>query len=151
MKQIHIECKPDRCLVSKLGFTRKQIIHHQGKYKVFDRLQKVNSELAMVDEDPESDKSKYEQLLEFKEENSGIKLYTDSNKNMICVLSIKLEDWLLLACRQSQIKPSSYGLPDNQRELKQVILNKLGQVESLVDELVRQENPSILQLKKWLQ
>ena len=38
MKIVHVECKPDELLVSKLGVQKKQITHHQGKTRVFHAL-----------------------------------------------------------------------------------------------------------------
>ena len=67
MKQLHVECKPDELFVSKLGFNRKSIIHHQGKSRVFNYLRKSKNQLAIVDEDPGSVKSSYERNLKFEE------------------------------------------------------------------------------------
>ena len=106
MKQVHVECKPDELLVSKLGFTKKYITHHQGKSRVFHNLQKSISLLAMVDEDPGGPKSSYEKTLKFIEEKHGIKYYTDDNKNKVLILAGKLEDWILDACKLQKINPS---------------------------------------------
>ncbi len=40
MKKIHIECTPDELLVSKLGITKKHIVHHAGKYRIVGVLNK---------------------------------------------------------------------------------------------------------------
>ncbi|MCK5136501.1 MAG: ATP-binding protein [Bacteroidales bacterium] len=52
MKVVHVECRPDEVLVTKLGFNRKMIKHHQGKSRVFHSLKLTKDQLAMVDEDP---------------------------------------------------------------------------------------------------
>ena len=59
MKKVHVECRPDELLISKLGYTRKMIVHHQGKSRVFHTLSKNKDLLAMVDEDPGSAKTRY--------------------------------------------------------------------------------------------
>jgi len=68
MKQVHVECKPDQELVSKLGVTRKFLTHHQGKSKIFNKLGKNEGLLAVVDEDPGSTKTRYELSLKLQEE-----------------------------------------------------------------------------------
>ncbi len=86
MKNIHIECFPDECLIRKIGFTRKYITHHQGKSRVFNVLSKSKNQLALVDEDPGSPKSSYEKSLKFKEESEGIKCYSDKSGNKVFYL-----------------------------------------------------------------
>lgn len=72
MKDIHVECKPDEMLVRKLGFTKKKVTHYPGKSRVFRKLEKSNNQLALVDEDPGSTKTSYEQRLRFLKEVQGI-------------------------------------------------------------------------------
>lgn len=150
MKQVHVECLPDALLVSKLGFTKRLIKHHHGKAKVFNRLNRSDSVLAMVDEDPGSGKSGYEKSLMLKDEKFGIKYYLDANQNKICILSGELEAWILDVCTRTKIDPTNFGLPGKYKELKKVILFRLDNLGRLLDELVRQKNPSIMQLKSWL-
>ncbi|MDD5571959.1 MAG: hypothetical protein PHD97_12485 [Bacteroidales bacterium] len=86
MKQVHVECKPDELLVSKLGFQRKFVMHHSGKSRVFHAISKTNQQLAMVDEDPDSSKTNYEKKLKFIEEFKGIKYFSDKSGNKIFFL-----------------------------------------------------------------
>src|SRR5438445_5527673 len=98
---VHVECLPDETLVKKLGFTRKQIIHHTGKSRVFADLKLKSNQIAMVDEDPGQSKTSYETKLVFKEEANGIKYYLDPEKNnKVFVLKVKLEDWILASCKK---------------------------------------------------
>jgi hypothetical protein len=150
MKQVHVECKPDELLVSKLGFKKKLITHHQGKSRVFQKLSRSKSLLAMVDEDPGSAKTSYEKSLKFVEVKHGIKYFSDSEKNKVMVLSGELEVWILNVCHNANIKPAEFGLPAKHHELKAVINNRLDKLGNLIDELIRQKNPAILQLKSWL-
>ena len=151
MKQVHVECKPDELLVSKLGFTKKYVTHHQGKSRVFQKLSKSESLLAMVDEDPGSSKTSYEKSLKFIEEKHSIKYFSDKKENKVFILTGKLEDWILNACKLQKIDPIEFGLPANPNKLHDILNNRLDKFEKLTDELIRKKNPSILQLKSWMQ
>ena len=111
MKIVHVECRPDELLISKLGFPGKFIVHHQGKSRVFNALSKNKGLLAMVDEDPGSAKTKYEKLLHLKEEFDGIKYLHDKSGNKVFILKGKLENWIIriiIFIRFSQYKYSLY-------------------------------------------
>ena len=60
---IHVECKPDEALVGKLGFTKKQVEHHFGKSRVFAANKDLTDQVALVDEDPMSATTTYEDQL----------------------------------------------------------------------------------------
>lgn len=150
MKQVHIECKPDAQLVSKLGFTRKYITHHQGKSRIFSSLSKRNGMLAMVDEDPGSPKTRYELSLKLEEEFEGIKFYTDPSDNVVLELKGKLEDWIIMVCRKHNISVLKFGLPDKPNDLHDIINYRLPNFSKLIDELIEQKIPAILKLKAWL-
>lgn len=125
MKQVHVECKPDEQLVTILGITRKFITHHQGKSRVFAALCKSNDLLAVVDEDPGSIKTKYENSLFLQEEFEGIKYYTDATGNIVLSLKGKLEDWIIMVCKKQKISTLHYGLPEKPNDLHDVINDKL--------------------------
>ena len=150
MKVVLIECNPDGLLVSKLGFTKKLITHHQGKSRVFHKLSKSESLLAMVDEDPGSPKTSYEKSLNFVEEKHSIKYYSDIRKNKVFILNVRLEDWILNACKSQVINPADFGLPTKPKDMHDVLNQRLDKFGNLIDELVRQKSPAILQLKSWL-
>ncbi|MBN2520027.1 MAG: hypothetical protein JXB17_05960 [Bacteroidales bacterium] len=147
MKQIHVECKPDELLVLKLGFQRKMVTHHQGKSRIFHALKKAKNHLAIVDEDPRSVPIPYENSLAFVKEFEGIKCYTDKSNNKIFVLKVKLEDWIINACKQQKIGLSRFGLPEKPDDLNDVINNRLRNFERLIDELIKKNNPAIMKLK----
>lgn len=150
MKHVHIECLPDEILIKKLGFTRKYVTHHQGKSRVFAVLREKENELAVVDEDPLSVKTNYENHLKPNEEYEGLKLFTDSSGNKVIYLSAKLENWIIDVCRKEKIKLSDFGLPEKPDELHDQINNRLHAFEKLVDELIKQGSPPLLKLKNWL-
>ena len=150
MRDLHVECKPDEALVKKLGYTSKTITHHSGKAKVFGKLKKSTSLIAMVDEDPGSPQSSYEKDLIFIEEVQGIKVYKDNMGNKIVVLKVKLEDWIINACKQSNIDISKFNLPIKANDLHSIINSKLPSFEKLISKLLSNNNPSILKLKEIL-
>jgi hypothetical protein len=150
MKQVHVECKPDQELVSKLGVTRKFLTHHQGKSKIFNKLCKSEGLLAVVDEDPGSIKTKYELSLKLKEEFEGIKYYTDRAGNIVLELKGKLEDWIIMICKEQKINILKYGLPEKPDDLHDVINYKLLNFSRLIDDLLKEKNPTVLKLKAWL-
>lgn len=150
MPIVHVECLPDEALVKLLGITRRMVYHHAGKSRVFSRLKTVTGEVAMVDEDPGSIKTEYETGLEFIQESFGIKLYKDERDNKVLILKIKLEDWILGACKISNVDITRFGLPSKPHALHGVINQKLPGFEKLINHLKEKENQSIFQLKEFL-
>jgi hypothetical protein len=150
MKQVHVECKPDELLVSKLGLTREFISHHQGKSRIFSILRKNKGLLAIVDEDPGSAKTRYEASLKLIEEFEGIKFYADPSGNIVLELKGKLEDWIIMACRKQKINIPDYGLPEKPNDLHDVINFRLPNFSRLIDDLIKEKNPAVLKLKAWL-
>ena len=150
MKMVHVECRPDEVLVTKLGFNKKRVKHHQGKSRVFHSLKQTKDQLAMVDEDPGSPGHPYEKSFELQEEYGGSKFFMDKSGNKIVVLRVKLEDWIIWVCKKGKTDITKFGLPDKPNDLHDVINHKLRNFESLIDELIEKNNPSILKLKSWL-
>ena len=150
MKKIYVECRPDELLISKLGFTRKMIVHRPGKSRVFYNLSKNKGLLAMVDEDPGSVKTRYEKSLHFKEEFEGIKYFYDKSGNKVFILKGKLEDWIIWVCKQQKVNLKDFGLPNKPNDLHDVINYKLKNFGRLIDALIKQRSPAVLKLKAWL-
>lgn len=150
MKQVHVECKPDEVLVKKLGFTRKQIRHHAGKSRIFSSLSKTQQQLALADEDPGSPQTSGEKLLKSKSNIYGVQLLFDQRGNTVCLLNVKLENWILSRCKESEINLGNYGLPNNADELHGVINSRLLVFEKVLDDLIAKNNPGILHLKSVL-
>lgn len=148
---IHVECIPDEALLRKLGYTRKQVLHHGGKSKVFNYLSNNERQWAMVDEDPGASRHPYEEKLTFKEEKYKIKYFSDRRRNnIVLVLRPKLEDWILDICSKECIDLKQFGLPTKSNDLHDVINIRLVSFDKLVDHLLTINNPSIYQLKSWL-
>jgi len=150
MKTVHVECLPDEALIKKLGFTKKSVIHHGGKSRVFRQIQLSKNQLALVDEDPSSAKTTYEQGLKLVGISQGVKLYSDKSGNKIIVLQGKLEDWIIATCKKAGIKMASFGLPDKPNDLHSVINQRIDKLDGLIDYLLKSKNIAIKQLKDWL-
>lgn len=147
MKTVHVECLPDELLVTKLGIAKKAVFHHSGKSRVFHKIQTGSNQLALVDEDPGSPKSRYEKNLKFVEETNGIKCFSDNSGNKVYILKGKLEDWIINACKQNKIKLSSFNLPEKPNDLHDVIIPRLKNFNKLISKLLASKNPAVLKLK----
>jgi hypothetical protein len=150
MKQVHVECLPDEKLVTILGHTRKFITHHQGKSRIFSTLRKNKNLIAIVDEDPGSTKTRYEESLNLREEFEGIRYFTDTSSNIVLILKGKLEDWIIATCKKQKIDISKHGLPVKPNDLHDVIHHRLDVFGRLIDELLQQKKPAVLKLKTWI-
>ena len=70
--------------------------------------------------------------------------------NKIVVLKVKLEDWIINACKQSNIDISKFNLPIKANDLHSIINSKLSNFDKLISKLLSKNNPSILKLKESL-
>jgi hypothetical protein len=148
---IHIECLPDETLLKKLGYTKNQVIHHQGKSRVFGKMKSLIDQVGLIDEDPMSTKHPYEQHLVAQESAHGITYLRDAQRNnKVFVLRVKLEDWIISACQASHVNAAHFGLPHRPSELHSVINSKINAFEKLLDELLTAKNPNLLTLASWL-
>jgi len=149
--EIHIECVPDETLVSKIGFSKRQVKHHAGKSRVFGTIEKLNDQIALVDEDPGQVKHRYEKRLVFQRKKDGISYFLDPTlNNKVIVLKVKLEDWIIASCKKTKINPIAFGLPDKPNELHSVILNRLKSFNKLLDELQHVVESPIITLEKFI-
>jgi len=158
MNRIHVECIPDKRLILKLGYSRKEVFDQGDKSRVYKYLKNTSGQVAMVDEDPNPDPARpkypYERELELVEEKHGLSRYIDSKRNnTVLVLKGKLEDWIISVCRKSNVditKPP-YSLPDTPNNLHRVLNDRLPAYERLLDDLLANNNEALMTLKKWLQ
>lgn len=150
MKLVHVECKPDELLVKELGIPRKNIIHHQGKSRIFSQLKKVKQHVAIVDEDPYSCKTRYEDELEILEQTDDIKVHIDKAGNKVLMLKGKLEDWIVLQCQANNINMQDFSLPVDPDKLHDVINHKLNNFQNLLRRMKEVNVPALRSLKKHL-
>ncbi len=156
MERIYVECKPDKALVKKLGFTQKEIYDAGDKSRVYYRLQKGRNLIAIVDEDPNPTTTismyPYEKRLERVSEQYGMVLFCDiSRNNKIIVLKGMLENWLIQVCKSEKIDITKFGLSNKCSQLHDEINRRLPAYEKLLDHLLENENKALLKLKEWLQ
>jgi hypothetical protein len=149
---VHVECLPDETLLRKLGFSRKQVEHHQGKSRVLAKIRSLTNQVGLIDEDPTSAKHPYEHVLERQDTVNGVTYLTDlQRKNKVLVLQVKLEDWIIAACPKSQIDITTFGLPNRPNDLHSVMNYRIAAFEKLLDALLEAKNPYLLTLSRWLQ
>lgn len=149
-RTIHVECKPDELLVSKLGFTRKLVTHHTGKSRVFHKLKQSHHTLALVDEDPGAPKTTYEKSLQWEQTINGIKCYIDLNGNKVAILTTKLEDRIVAVCKEDGIEVTKFGLPSKPNELHGVINQRLTKFAQLIEALLQSNSLAFRHLSEWL-
>lgn len=148
---IHIECLPDETLLKKLGYTRKQVEHHQGKARVLGKIRSLRDQVGLIDEDPQSALHPYEHALVIQEVAHGVTYKLDPQKNnKVFVLRVKLEDWIISACQNSQIDIRTFGLPHRPNDLHDVINNRIPAFQRLLDALLAANNPHLGTLSAWL-
>jgi hypothetical protein len=148
---IHIECLPDETLLKSLGYSKKELRHHQRKPRVFGDIRNKQGQIALVDEDPGSARHPYEKQLVKKQESHGVFKFRDELKgNTVLMLRVKLEDWIIDACKKSSIDIVTFGLPERPNDLHDVINNRLPAFQKLLSALTEVKNPSLSQLRNWL-
>ena len=103
---IYLECYADEALVKSFGVTSKMIKHAFNKGEVCNLLSKSSNNIGIVDEDPNSGKSKYERqmLTKIVFENQLLKVCEDkSTNNKLIVLRPRLEDFIIRIARESNL------------------------------------------------
>ena len=145
------EGPPDETLIKCLSMKSTKDGRH--KSGVLKELTKAEELVGIVDEDPKNTQSRPKVMNEFYliEENQGIKVYRhQSNSNRLIVLCPDLENWILKAVKTTNINISLFNLSDNPSTLHRVINKRLPNFENLINELINQQNPSILYLQSLL-
>ncbi len=149
--EIHIECAPDEALLRKIGFTKKQIKHHAGKSRIFGTIEKLNNQIALVDDDPGQVKHRYEDKLILQKKEDGVSYFLDSHlNNKVIVLKVKLEDWIITSCKKRNINLETFGLPDKPNRLHSVINNRLPAFNKLLNDLKQIERSPLTTLEKYI-
>lgn len=146
------ECKPDITLISILRInidTR----HTHGKSRVIKILTKSHEPaIGLVDEDPNrplprSFRTNFVLVYEFK--SSDLKVFKHNKKDSYLVmLSPRLEEWILNACKEANISPWHYNLPDDPDKLHGIININIRGLVNLLDHLLLIESNRLQHLKK---
>ena len=152
---IYVECKPDQLLVQMLtGWSNREIIHEEGKYRLMAKLSKRRDTLAMVDEDPNSNQPAYLSKMDIHEEigNRGLRVLRDASLgNRVVVLCPKLEEWVIRGANEARISLTdrNYNLPNTANALHRVINADHRKLERLVEDLA--STPRFRALRELLQ
>ncbi|KYK35474.1 MAG: hypothetical protein HXS46_12500 [Theionarchaea archaeon] len=139
MKIVYVECKPDRTLVKSITrIHKKYIIHAGGKSEICKNLQKQQDCIGLVDEDPLRVQPSYIERMRVVDEivqHELRVLHDGSRDNYVIVLCPRLEEWLLKAAQESNVKVEKYGLPSDGMKLHQKINANLDKFKELLEDL----------------
>ena len=128
-KKIFTECFADTQLLYSLGFEKNRIEHSLSKPKIADKLKKYLNRgiyldsLAVIDEDPDPEKTSHPFFKNFKE------MYIDKQLNIkiinykdfwILVICPYLEEWLIKTSKRNKIDIKTFNLSDKPKELHQI-------------------------------
>jgi len=152
---IFVECYADQVLVQAVRNIRVADIAHElkGKGTICSRLQNKAGCTALLDEDPSSPQPPYlkELTLHQNLQTHDIKEFRDiSRANIVVVLTPKLEDWILRACRISNVRLDAYSLPSTPSELHRVINYRLDKFNLMVGDLLATRSPMLTALASVL-
>lgn len=151
MKRLHLECLPDEFLVKKLGYARKEILHHDDKGRVCNSLQKQSEAVGMIDEDPGSAQPTYlRSLKEISYEHNVKLLQDDKTGNKVVVLCPQLEGWIIEVCKLNKVDINDFGLSDSGNALHREINGKLNNLDKLLTYLIELKAPQLKRLKELL-
>ena len=145
------EGPPDEKLLKVIGVSSTQNSRH--KSGVLKKLVKKEGLIGVVDEDPKNTQSRPRIMNEFLllEEKYAIKVYHhQSNNNRLIVLCPDLENWILSAAKTSRINVSKFKLPNRAGALHDIINSRLLNFGKLIQELIAEQNASILYLQSIL-
>lgn len=151
--KVYTEGKPDHTLVNCLGIEKRFIKNGRYKKGVLVRLSKERNVLGMVDEDPSTFRNYRKDMSEFTlvRKRHNIEWYQhQSTTNKLIVLCPNLENWILKIAKASKVDVTKFNLPSNPSTLHRVINGRLTNFEKLINELISQQNPSILYLQTLL-
>jgi len=149
-----VECDPDVALVSSLtSVPKRRIMHHQGKFRLLQKLLEQKDSVGLVDKDP-SGPQPMVYLQRFQplgfQESYGIEVWQHSQgHNRLIVLYPRLEEWVIESARRVNISLGDYNLPASGNELHKIINFKISRFEELLEDLKRTSS-RIKKLKKLL-
>jgi len=141
-----VECDPDVILVSILtSISKRRIYHAGGKSAVLRKLVlKVTDSVGLIDQDPDRVQPR-KFLRKFREiehsEIDGLKILLHSRRsNRLVVLCPRLEEWIIRASRDAEVRLNRYNLPNNPEHLHAIINFRLNRFQELVEDLMENSN-----------
>lgn len=137
-----VECDSDVILVSTITSTpKRRIFHAGGKSAVLRKLVlKVTDSIGLIDQDPDRVQPR-KFLQKFREteysETNGLKILLHRQRNnRLVVLCPRLEEWIIRAARNANIRLSRYNLPGHPEHLHEVINLRQNRFQELVEDLM---------------
>lgn len=151
---IIVECKPDIMLIKTLSnFSKKEILHGQGRGNIGNFLKKHHDSVGVIDEDPGRTQSKYFENLEIytKYNHFDIKIqYDNSRNNLVLILCPDLESWVIKTCKISNFNLKKYNLPMDEIRLHEEINSKLSNFSKLIEHLRNNQSDRMIKLLEIL-
>jgi len=148
---ILLECAPDEALVRALGCPKRQCKHFAGKSRVCSWLENSTGDVGLVDEDPNTAQPPYFRHLSLSEDEHGILLYEDREReHRLIVLRPRLEEWLITGAQESKLSIGNFGLSDRGNDLHREIISRLPSVMKLLDHLLAAGSPRLRHLQSLL-
>ena len=149
--KLFLECDNDETLAKCLGIKANEIEHCKGRTRVCSKLSKKRNVKGLVDENPGTALTTYLSKLSIIENKHNIIYCLDKNlNNRVIILQPDIEGWLSNVCKKEKIKLNQYGLPDNLKELPQIIKLRRNKFETLVKSMQTKKIEGIIYLKKLL-
>lgn len=147
---IFVECDADKALVTSLGITTKHITHARGESRVCKAIIRKAKVVGVTDEDPQgTHPTSLKSLSKLSEDEHFQILKNKANESYIIVLRPRLEEWILKACVQAKIKIQDYGLPNEARELHEIVNINLKKFRALLN-ILKQSSALFKQLENYL-
>jgi len=120
------ECYADEILLRVIGFSKKNIEHSFGRSRVCTKLSNTRNAIGFIDEDPHAAREPYLRYLftnrpEF-EDDYLIYFHDKELANRLFIVRPDLENWALKIARDQKIDLTEYGLSNNVKELKELML-----------------------------
>jgi len=146
-----LECLPDETLARRLGCARRSLQHLAGKSRICKRLAESESDIGLIDEDPNAVQPSYLDNLHLVCEKHEIRIYQDQKRNhRVVVLRPRFEEWLIRTTEYAGMKMSDFGLSSRGNELHREINSRIGKLEKLLGELIDRRNQRLIHLKDSL-
>lgn len=147
---IYVECLPDQALVTGLGISPEGVEHSHGKSDICQKLQRHAGAKGLVDEDPSAPRPSYLIGLQKRQTKHDITVLDDpSNRNMVLVLSPRLEEWVAEAASKAGVSLESYDFPVDPGELHKVVNHRIGKFQKLIHDL-RKKSSALQELERLL-
>lgn len=141
-----VECDPDVLLVSALAsLSSRRIVHAGGKSQVLKKLiRKYTDSVGMIDQDPYSPQprnflQRFRQVHYLRGDKIKI-LHHNRRNNRLIILCPRLEEWIVEAAREANIRLSTYNLPNNPVQLHAIINLRINRFQQLVEDLRHRSN-----------